>query len=111
MLHGAGYIKNNRLLPNGFDKATAWDDIAVIGAALADEDFTGGGDRVQYSIDVGDAEGPFTVEAELMYLSIGYNWAEKLRGYEDAEAQQFLSFYDSVPNTPVQVAAATAQVD
>lgn len=111
LLHGAGYIKNNRLLPNGFDKTTAWDDIAVRGAALVDPDFTGGGDRVRYVIDVGEAEGPFTIEAELMYLSIGYNWAQKARGYDVPEAVRFLAYYDAVPNTPVQVAAVSAQVE
>ncbi len=110
LLRAAGYIKNNRLLPNGFDKATAGPNIAVDGAALADPDFTGGGDRVRYVIDVGEAEGPFTVEAELMYLSIGFNWAEKARGFDSAETNFFLSLYDSVPNTPVQVAATLAEI-
>ncbi len=111
LLRAAGYVKNNRLLPNGFDKTTAPEHIAVIGAAITDPDFTGGGDRVRYVIDVGDAEGPFTVEAELLYLSIGHNWAEKLRGYDVEEAARFLAYYDAVPNTPVQVAAASVQVD
>ena len=42
------YLKDNRLLPHGFDKRTAEPDIAVHGAALDDPDFTGAGDRVRY---------------------------------------------------------------
>ena len=47
LLKGLRFIKDNRLLPQGFDKATAAPDIAVIGPAAADADFTGGGDRVR----------------------------------------------------------------
>lgn len=111
LLRGAGYIKNNRLLPNGFDKITAADDIAVRGAAYEDPDFVGGGDQVRFVIDVGAAQGPFTVEAELLYLSIGFNWAEKLRAHESPEAGRFLDYYDAVPNQPVVVARASAQVE
>lgn len=110
LLRAAQYIKSNRLLPNGFDKTTAGPDIAVVGAALVDPDFIGGGDRVRYVVDVGEAEGPFTVEAELMYLSIGFNWAEKARGFNTEETDFFLSLYDSVPNTPVTVASASAEI-
>ncbi|MGC9333448.1 MAG: hypothetical protein ACP5JJ_04820, partial [Anaerolineae bacterium] len=60
LLKGAGYIKDNRLLPSGFDKAAVGSDIAVYGAAAGDEDFSGGGDKIRYQIDIGDAQGPFT---------------------------------------------------
>jgi hypothetical protein len=41
LLSGAQYLKDNRLLPHGFDKQTAEPDIAVRGEALSDPDFTG----------------------------------------------------------------------
>ena len=45
LLWGVEYIKDNRLLPRGFDKASASEAVAVKGAALGDEDFVGGADR------------------------------------------------------------------
>ncbi|MCJ7603139.1 MAG: hypothetical protein MUO63_16780, partial [Desulfobulbaceae bacterium] len=63
LLRGAGYIKDNRLLPKGFDKNTAAADIAVKGAAAADENFTGGSDLVTYQVPVGNHSGPFTITA------------------------------------------------
>ena len=36
LLRGTEYIKDNRLLPRGFNKATAMPDIAVRGAAQQD---------------------------------------------------------------------------
>ena len=43
------FPKDNRLLPRGLDKATAGQDIAVVGAAAADADFAGGRDHVRTS--------------------------------------------------------------
>src|SRR6185503_1745951 len=50
LLQAVGYAKDNRLLPRGFDKATAGPDIAVQGEAAADASFTGAGDRLRYVI-------------------------------------------------------------
>lgn len=110
LLRGAGYIKDNRLLPLGFDKAGVDPDVAVYGAAAEDEDFAAGGDRVRYSVDVGAAPGPFTVQVELLYQTISYRWAQKLRGYEAEEPGRFLAYYEAVPNLPTVIASASAQV-
>ncbi len=110
LLKGAGYLKDNRLLPAGFDKGTVQDDIAVHGAALEDEDYAGGGDRIQYLIDLEDAQAPFTVMAELLYQSIGYRWADNLRHYDAPEPADFLSYYEQVPNQPIVIASDTAEV-
>jgi len=96
LLWGVEYVKDNRLLPAGFEKATASDDVAVKGAALGDEDFTGGGDTTRFSVAVDGSDGPFTVEATLWYQPIGYRWALNLGGFDTAESAQFLSFFQGV---------------
>ena len=80
------------------------------GAALEDEDFRGGGDQIQYKVNVGEAQGPFTVTAELLYQSIGYRWVENLRGYEGQDVERFAAYYDQVTNQPLIVATASAEV-
>ncbi len=111
LLHAAGYLKDNRLLPAGFDKATAGDDFAVSGAALEDDDFTGEGDRVTYQVAVGEASLPLSVEAELLYQSISYRWAMNLMEGEGELISQFSEYYDGAPNIPVLVAAADVVVE
>lgn len=96
LLWGVEYKKDNRLLPRGFNKATASEYIAVKGAARGDGDFVGGGDVTPYQVTVGSAQGPFLVEAELLYQPIGYRWSEKLGTYDTAESRQFLSFFQGV---------------
>jgi hypothetical protein len=109
LLRGAEYLKDNRVPPTGFDKSSVQDDIAVRGAALADDDFGGGADRVQYKIDLGDTQGPYTVTAELLYQSIGFRWAQNLGDYDAPEPVRFLNYYEQVPNQPVVVASVGAE--
>ena len=110
LLKGAGYLKDNRLLPLGFDKTTADPDVGVYGAALDDADFEGAADRVRYVIDVADAPGPFTVTARLLYQSVAYRWADNLRRHDAPEPAAFVTYYDQVPNDPVVVSTASLEV-
>lgn len=110
LLRGAGYVKDNRLLPAGFDPASAEEAIAVHGAAAGDANFSAGGDRIRYRVDVGDAAGPFTVTVELLYQSIGYRWAQNLAQYDAVEPARFLAYYDEMSNLPIVVVSATAEV-
>lgn len=96
LLRGIDYIKDNRLLPVGFDKATAEPRVAVHGSAGDDADFTGGADSVRYSIDVANAQGPFVVDAVLWFQPIGYRWAENLRPYDAPEPQRFVGYYTAM---------------
>ena len=107
LLTAVRYIKDNRLLPHGFDKATAAPDVQVVGDAASDANFTAQGDRVRYSVTVGNAEGPFTVEAELLYQPIGYRWANNLKKYDAPEPKRFTGYYDSMGQaTATRIAGA-----
>jgi hypothetical protein len=105
LLSGARYLKDNRLLPRGFNKATATADVAVHGAAATDEDFVGGGDRVRYAIDTGGAAGPLTVTARLWFQPIAYRWAANLRSYDAPEPRRFVRYYESMASVSALVAA------
>ncbi len=109
LLSGVRYLKDNRLLPRGFDKRTAEPDIAVIGQAVEDENFTGGGDRVRYAVPVGAAPGPFRVEVELLYQPIGFRWAQNLKPYAGAaEPRRFTTYYQAMaPGATATLARAS----
>jgi|RhiMethySRZTD1v2_1073278.scaffolds.fasta_scaffold00329_35 hypothetical protein len=95
LLTATQFVKDSRLLPRGFDKATAEADIAVHGEAARDTNFTDAGDRVRYSVPV-KGTGPFVVEAELRYQPISFRWADNLRRYDAAEPRRFVSYYDAM---------------
>jgi hypothetical protein len=96
LLTAVRYLKDNRLLPSGFDKGTASKDVAVVGDALLDESFVAGHDRVRFEMGVGDAPGPLTVVVELNYQSIAFRWARNLGAHTTPEASRFLSYYDAM---------------
>jgi hypothetical protein len=94
LLHAVGYLKDTRLLPKGFDKATAEKDIAVRGGAEDDPAFNDQGSAVRYTIPTGSAAGPFHVEAELWYQPIGFRWAHNLTPYQSSETQRMVRYFD-----------------
>lgn len=100
-----GYLKDNRLLPAGFQKQSADKDIAVIGDAADDPNFTDAGDSVHYSVALADAQGPFQIEAELWYQPIGFRWAHNLAAYDAPETKRIVGYYDSMPSASALVLA------
>jgi len=96
LLSAVRYVKDNRLLPRGFRKQDADAEIAVLGAAAQDQDFTGGGDKIRYSMSIANAQGPFQIDAELMFQPIGYRWANNLKPYNAEEPKRFVGYYESM---------------
>jgi len=105
LLNALRFVKDNRLLPRGFDKKTATPDIAVHGEAANDPDFGPSGDTVRYSMPVNAAEGPFTVEAELWYQPIGFRWAMNLKKYDAKEPKRFVGYYEAASDASAVVLA------
>jgi hypothetical protein len=108
LLHAIQYLKDNRVLPSGFEKQSAPADVAVHGAALADGDFVGGSDRVRLRVFVGQAVAPFSVEAELLYQPIGFRWADNLRPMPGPEPPRFNRTYDALAGFSCQRLANAA---
>ena len=100
-----GYLKDNRLLPAGFQKQTASQDIAVAGDAVDDPNFTDAGDVIRYSVALLDGTGPYHIEVELWYQPIGFRWAHNLSSYRSFETGRFVAYYESMPTSSATVLA------
>ena len=110
LLSAVGYLKDTRILPNGFDKQTAEADIAVVGGAASDPDFNDRGAAVRYVVDTARASGPFHIEVELWYQPIGFRWAHNLEGYKAKEPQRFVAYYQGAsPSAALLLATAKAE--
>lgn len=94
LLSATHYLKDNRILPAGFDKKTASHDIAVVGEAAHDPDFAAGSSTTQYAVSTNGASGPFRITAELVYQPVGYRWAHNLASFQAAEPQRFVHYYE-----------------
>ena len=110
LLHGIYYGKDNRLLPDGFNKKTAHPDCAVIGDAMDDEDFVGGSDTVHYLIQLPEGVGTVTIEVELLYQTVSYRFLENLKEYPSAEQQALAELVQKTPNIPSLVVSKQLKV-
>jgi hypothetical protein len=111
LLTAVRYVKDNRLLPEGFDKQKAAADIAVHGEASSDSDFQGGGDRVRYSMPVPAGAGPLQLSVEMRFQPIGFRWARNLAERRAEEIDRFTSYYQAMaPVSSVRLTGASATV-
>ena len=109
LLTAVRFIKDNRLLPAGFDKRTVGQDIAPQGGAMNDDSFAAGGDTIRYAIPTGSGQGPFRVEAELWFQPISFRWATNLKAYNAMEPQRFTRYYDAMSSgSAVMLVRATS---
>lgn len=105
ILSAVRYAKDNRLLPAGFDKASASEDIKVVGDAAADPGFTDRGSLVRYVVPTGTAVGKLKISAELFYQPIGYRWAHNFAPYSASEPQRMLKYFEGAASNSAVVLA------
>lgn len=110
LLRGEGWVKDNRLLPAGFDRAAALEAAIAPVGVNADPDFVGGGDEVHYRLGVSDAARPLTVEVELLYQPLSPRWAAELFASGTPEALGFQVMYESADRTPERIGGASIVV-
>lgn len=112
LLRAAKYAKDNRLLPNGFDKTAVPSDIGVFGLALSDDDFIGGSDQVTYRIDTSNHKGPYTMTARLLFTPLSAPFVKDLSKDEDLpEVKRFMSLYRKADKMPQEIAAIQTTVE
>jgi hypothetical protein len=105
------YLKDNRILPTGFDKNSAPAEIAVHGEASTDPNFIGGSSTTTYAIITGEPKSPLHITAELVYQPIGFRWAHNLEPYKETEPERFVNYYHQASaQSALVLAHADAQV-
>ena len=109
LLQAVSYAKDNRLLPNGFDKADAEDAVMVHGLALEDMDFRDGGDQIRYRVAVSPETQGIEVQARLMFQTIGNRWARNLASYDADETRRFVGYYEANADTSAIVLVETTR--
>jgi hypothetical protein len=109
LIKGVRYLKDNRILPSGFDKAGADADIAVRGGAAEDADFVAGTDRVRFQLDTVAADAPLEVVAELWYQPIGFRWAHNLAAFDAVKTNRFVRYFDALSEVSGTLLARAVQ--
>ncbi len=110
LLAAVTYIKDNRLLPSGFDKNRVFEMIAVQGNALADPNFVGGGDMITYQINMSEGIRPVRVIVEILFQPVSFRWIENFRRVDATLVTDFLRFVDTARNQFAVIASQTVEV-
>jgi hypothetical protein len=104
LLRAASYVKDNRILPRGFDKSTAPNDIAVVGDAARDANFKGGSDTLTYDINATTLSATAArVEVELLYQTLSYPFAKDLFDDNTTESKSFERMFDASQMKTVKI--------
>jgi len=114
LLESAQYLKDNRVLPQGFDKNTVPDDVGVYGKAKTDDNFTQGQDSLRYQIDVSQfTSNYFTIELSLDYQPVAYSFLQDLFTDEDESVAvaRFKAYNDSAVVKFETIATDSVQVN
>jgi len=110
LMHAAGYLKDNRLLPAGMSPSEPDPDIRVVGIGT-DANFIGGSDKVTYSVNTTGRSGPFKVSVELLYQSVPPRHVTALDPYAgNSKVSSFKGMYAAADKTPERVASLTLSV-
>jgi cytochrome c554/c'-like protein len=108
LLRGETYLKDNRLLPKGWNPSHPNAAEAGPVGTSVDTNFAGGVDEVTYLVTADPALGPFSVEAEFLYEPLSVRFANELFSYSTREVEAFKSYYQAADRTPEVLARASS---
>jgi hypothetical protein len=107
LLRGATFLKDNRLLPSGWDPQLVIDAIAPAGVD-GDLDFKAAGDTVTYVVTAPAAAGPYRVEARVYYQTASPRFLAELFVLEGPRIRAFEAMLASADLQPERLATAQA---
>lgn len=110
LVRGAGFIKDNRILPEGW-LATHRDATSIQPAGVdGDDNFSGGSDQVVYQLNL-SGTGPYRIEASLHYQVISPRHAAELFTAQTPEVSRFQAMYDAADTRPELIDQTTRNLD
>ncbi len=109
LLRGATYMKDNRLLPRGWQREHADAKATAPAGVDGDEDFSAGQDVVFFDIPVA-GNGPISIRAWLHYQVVSPRHASELFKHETPEVETFRKLYAKTELRPETLATAKRRV-
>lgn len=106
LLRARSFVKDNRLLPAGWDvdhpDAARTSPVGV----GADPDFVAAADTTRYIVAAPVVGGPYTISVELLYQPLAPRFAAELFAVDTPEVRAFEALYETAEHSAEPVAAA-----
>lgn len=114
LLSSVENLKDNRLVPVGFSTShSAYDTVAIRGAAVSDPDFNheagvegSGSDRIQYHAALNGYTGLLYARARVRYQSVTPEFVANIFEDEGDRIDAFETMFLNADNTPITIAEA-----
>ena len=111
LLEATGYLKDNRLVPEGFrDNGPFSQYTRIAGKVRSDVNFNhlegesgSGSDQVHYEVRLKNSRGPFEVSASLLYQSIPPKFMIDLLQEKTVESIRLAAMYQTMSKEPVLI--------
>lgn len=110
LTRAGSYTKDDRLLPAGWRADHPDAEPTRPRGVDGDPDFTAGSDAVLYEVALGGAQGPFTVEATVLYQPLGARYAAEILRHDTPEVRELRGYYQRADKRPELVAETTVRV-
>ena len=99
-MRASGYAKDNRLLPRGWRDDGPFADVTSPVGTTGDGDFQGGRDDVEIRLRLPASSGPYVLEAELLYQTLGARFAAELLEHRTPEVVAFQAAWEAADRRP-----------
>ena len=105
LLRAAVHLKDNRLLPKGWNpNHPDAEHTGVYGAASQDGNFVDGADTVTYEVRAPVENGPYRVRAAFLYQTLNPRFAAELFSFDTAEVETLERYYAASGSPPETMA-------
>jgi len=118
LLRAAGYLKDNRLVPHGYEKAGPMTEYTgITGKAAVDDNFNReegkegtGTDRVTYEVEIEDNDLPLEITVRLLYQTVPPQFINDLLADNTAATRRLAAMYEQMNSQPVVIATRSQVV-
>jgi hypothetical protein len=102
LLHGAKFLKDNRLLPRGWRVDHADGPATEPSGIHGDSNFTGGSDQLEYRVPIVPGN-EYRVEASLLFQTLSPRHAAELFANDTPEVEKFRAMYHAADRRPERI--------
>lgn len=111
LLRASHFLKDNRLLPAGFDKIMAPQDVAPTADAMNDDNFVGGSDQVSYRIEgLAPVSSRYSVNVQLLEQKVTQAFMQDLLKDDGAVVAAYRNMLERVPRMSKPLAETSVSI-